>query len=89
VRSRGDVAWEELPQSDAFASTGYLILLHLVAAPSIVLAGLVPVLVVRDAVRAGGDPVVAAVSAGPIAAGVAVILLLVLRLLTFAFRVEQ
>jgi hypothetical protein len=89
VRSRGDVAWEELPQSDAFGSSGYLIFMHLAAAPSVVLAGLVPVLIVRDAVRAGGDPLAAAVSAAPIAGGVAIFLLLVLRLLEFAFRVEQ
>jgi hypothetical protein len=89
VRGRDDVAWEELPQSDAVGSTGYLIFLHLAAAPSIVLAGLVPVLIVRDAARAGGDPLAAALSAAPIAAGVAIFLLLVLRVLTFAFRVEQ
>jgi hypothetical protein len=89
VRSRGDVAWEELPQNDAFGSTGYLILMHVVAAPSVVLAGLVPVLVVRNAVRAGGDPLAAAAAAAPIAAAVAVLLLLLLRVLEFAFRVEQ
>jgi hypothetical protein len=89
VRSRDDVAWEELPQNDAFGSTGYLIVMHLVAAPSIVLAGLVPVLIVRDVGRAGGDPLAAAGAAGPIAAAVAVLLLLVFRVLEFAFRVEQ
>jgi hypothetical protein len=89
VRSRGDVAWEELPQNDAFGSTGYLIVMHLVAAPSVVLAGLVPVLIVRDVARAGGDPLAAAAAAGPIAAGVAVLLLLLFRVLEFAFRVEQ
>jgi hypothetical protein len=89
VRSRTDVAWEELPQNDPIGGTGYLVFLHLVAAPSVVLAGMVPVLVVRDAVGAGGDPLGGALSSAPIASGVAVLLLLALRALVFAFRVEQ
>ncbi|MBO0685594.1 MAG: hypothetical protein J2P45_20755, partial [Candidatus Dormibacteraeota bacterium] len=89
VRSRQDVAWDELPINDPFGSSGLLIFFHAVAAPSIVLAGLVPVLIVRDAVRAGGDPLQAATSAAPVAAGIALILLLLARALSVAFRVEQ
>jgi hypothetical protein len=63
--------------------------MHLVATPSVVLAGLVPVLIVRNAVRAGGDPLAAALSSAPVAAAIAVLLLGVLRALSFAFRVEQ
>jgi len=89
VRSRTDVAWEELPQNDPLGGSGYLVFLHLVAAPSVVLAGLVPVLIVRNAVRAGGDPLAVAASSAPVAAGIAVTLALVLRALSFAFRVEK
>jgi hypothetical protein len=89
VRSRTDVAWEELPQNDPVGGTGYMIFMHLVATPSVVLAGLVPVLIVRNAVRAGGDPLAAALSSAPVAAAIAVLLLGVLRALSFAFRVEQ
>jgi len=89
LRSRTDVAWGELPQVDALGSTGYLIVMHLVAAPSVVLANLVPVLIVRNAVRADDDPLAAALSSAPTAAAVAIFLLLVLRMLRFAFRMEQ
>src|SRR5438105_296562 len=89
VRSRTDVAWEELPQNDPVGGSGYLVFLHLVAAPSVVLAGMVPVLIVRNAVRAGGDPLAVAASSAPVAAGIAVTLALVLRALSFAFRVEK
>ena len=89
LRSRTDVPWDELPPVDAFGANGYLIAMHLVAAPSVVLAGLVPVLIVRDAVRAGGDPLAAALSSAPAAAVAAVFVLLVLRALRFAFRVER
>jgi hypothetical protein len=89
LRSRTDVAWHELPAADPFGASGYLVFFHAVTAPSIVLAGLVPVLVVRDAVRAGGDPLGAALGAAPIGAGVALLLLLLARALTVAFLVEQ
>lgn len=78
VRARTDVSWSEMPQ-DQLGIAAFMTVINVAAPPSLAILGLVPVLIVRAAAQAGGDPIGPAVTSGIVVAVTMPLVLLLLR----------
>jgi hypothetical protein len=78
VRGRPDMAWHELPQ-DQLGIAAFMTVIHFAAPPSLAIAGLVPVLVVRGAALSGHDPIAPAVTGTIVVAVLGLLTIAILR----------
>jgi hypothetical protein len=81
------VAWHTIPQ-DELGGGAFVVLFHFAGPPSLAILGLVPILVAREAARAGGDPLAVAIVGGVVVALAAPLAPLALRAMSL-FTVEE